>query len=349
MLPIRPALVQHPADCGCPSHRSRVVIEKADRLPRPIKQVIVLRSPFESAFVAAFEAMADEIRGQITDHAIDLVLRTKTTKPLLDRLPRNLGTLKVGGPVKVPVQKTPADDAPIPPAVVSLGGQGTLEDRLRRIMLAALDKAGRQEADRLKRQVRRDVSFRFDIVNPYSLKWIKEHTGDLVTGISLESRDAIASVVMHGFEQGVTPEQMSKQIREVVGLNARQAKAVTNRRTMLESQGLDPTEVDAKADAYAKRLLRERGENIARTETVTAANRGQTHAWQTARDANVIPKDTKKKWIAALGSDRTCSICTALAALPPIGIDDLWEYGGRRFEAGEAHPQDRCTQGLVIE
>lgn len=73
---------------------------------------------------------------------------------------------------------------------------------------------------------------------------------------------------------------------------------------------LTTAKIDQMVDAYTRKYLRYRSEMIARTEALRAANMGIQSAWtQAARKGLVQESLLRKRWLLALGSDRTCKYC----------------------------------------
>src|SRR5262245_55093509 len=123
----------------------------------------------------------------------------------------------------------------------------------------------------------------FDLTNPKALDAIERHGAQLVREITTESRGAIRAILRQGFSEGVTVDEMARRIRSSIGLTSRQAQAVENFRAAQLDAGVDEELVQQRADAYARRLLSQRATNIARTETIAAASRGQQAAWESAQ------------------------------------------------------------------
>jgi hypothetical protein len=118
----------------------------------------------------------------------------------------------------------------------------------------------------------------------------------------------------------------------------------------------------------ARRLLKRRAENIARTETIRAANMGTQFGWDAAADAGLLPPGTQKVWIATEDS-RTCPICAVLdgntvdlggnfdvsveATAFTIEGEEIRVTATRPMKRSSttrtppAHPSCRCTLGLV--
>lgn len=196
---------------------------------------------------------------------------------------------------------------------------------------------------------RLDVPMRFDLDNPYSVPWIERHGAQLVTRIGEEGRESIREAVARGFELGNPPREMARTIRASIGLRPEQTASVQRRLALHLAAGLDPETAAARAAAYAQKLLNGRALLIARTETIAAEAQGTLDSWRAASDQGFIVPGTKKRWIEAKGSERTCAVCEDLGAQDPIDLDDEWELpSGESVEGPPAHPACRCSIGLVI-
>lgn len=203
----------------------------------------------------------------------------------------------------------------------------------------------------------------FNVTNPEVVVWIREHVAEAVGGIMEATKAAIRLALEQSFQRGITTAETARTIRRLIGLDEARADAVWNLRDrILESPGMKvwagnvPIRVppagftedalNARLDRYAVKLLNDRAENIARTETITAANEGQSSAWvQAVRDRLLYPDMVERVWIVT-PDDRLCPICADLeGATAPIGGEfqspDLGPLPGP-----PAHPQCRCAQGL---
>lgn len=99
------------------------------------------------------------------------------------------------------------------------------------------------------------------------------------------------------------------------------------------------------ADAYDSILSAvgdgARADLIARTETMLAANNGQRQAWDQAVDNGLLTGAERVVWIATEGA---CHECDALDG-EERDIDG--EYSGDGADGPPAHPNCRCTEGIV--
>ncbi len=201
------------------------------------------------------------------------------------------------------------------------------------------------------------ISFNADY--PEAIQWAESRAAALVTEITAETRKALRSIVSRMFSEKINVQDAAKIIRNSVGLTEVQANAVVNlhqriitnpgaliqagkTRIRVPKTGMDATRLDNVLTKYADKLQRQRAMMIARTETIAAANEGQTMLWKQARDRGDLPKNVKHEWIASM-SERTCPICSGMNG-------EIVEVGAP-FSSGvtnpPAHPMCRCTTGLV--
>ncbi|MGB9886744.1 MAG: phage minor head protein [Moorellales bacterium] len=214
---------------------------------------------------------------------------------------------------------------------------GIIQDVFRDIA----EEVGKAAARELGRRIRAEL--RFDLLNPRAVEFIRQHTGDLIRQITEESRQAIRAIIRQAFEEGGHPHGQVKKIVQHIGLTERQSRAVENyRRRQLEA-GASKAEADRRAEAYAKRLLWDRAENIARTETLLAANEGQREVWRQAADQGLIDgAEFEREWITT-PDDRLCPLCLAMdGKRAPIG--GVYDNGSG---GPPLHPRCRCAEGLV--
>lgn len=189
------------------------------------------------------------------------------------------------------------------------------------------------------------AELRFDLMNPRSVEFIRDHTGELITQVTEETREAIAGVIDRAFTDGMHPRTSARHIRNTIGLTNRQASAVDNLRRRLREDNVPWPDVMNQTERYANDLLRQRSENIARTETLRAANAGQELLWlQAAEEGLINEARTLKEWIVT-PDDRLCEFCEPLdGQTQPLDGFFTSEIGN--VEVPPLHPQCRCAMGL---
>ena len=167
----------------------------------------------------------------------------------------------------------------------------------------------------------------FDVFNPRSVAVADKIVGKAIEGIAKETRKAIAYSIGEGIKEGRSMAQVAKDIRGVVGLNERQARAVHGYKGYLDEKrpDLSAAQKTKKVDAYSSKLHRQRADMIARTETARAQSEGTLEGYGEGGIERV-------EFLTAAGC---CPAC-----------DDL---NGQKFDIAEAigmipaHPGCRCT------
>ena len=208
----------------------------------------------------------------------------------------------------------------------------------------------------------------FALVNERAVRYAREVGSRLIVEVGAETQQAIADIIAQSLREGVAPRQQALLIREVVGLTRRDALAVDRFLKGAIDSGMTRGRARDQADRMARRLLKRRAENIARTETIRASNMGTQFGWDAAQDAGLLPSGTQKVWIATEDS-RTCPICALLdgkkvllsgnfdvseeaTAFTIVG-DEIKVTGKPRAlkrpsttRSPPAHPSCRCTMGV---
>jgi SPP1 gp7 family putative phage head morphogenesis protein len=200
----------------------------------------------------------------------------------------------------------------------------------------------------------------FDRTNAEAVIAAEEHAAEMVTAVSAETRQSINVIVQRMFTEGIPPKQAAGLIQKVVGLTEIQANAVVNLHMKIITSpgaliyagktpvrvpqaGMGTEQLDRTLTKYADRLTRQRAMNIARTETVRAANEGQMELWRQAQSTGQLGSQIRHEWIAD-NTERTCQICS--------GANGEVVVVGKLFSTGvtipPAHPSCRCSTGLVM-
>jgi len=194
------------------------------------------------------------------------------------------------------------------------------------------------------------IESNFTAVDPRAIAWAQQRAGARIQGITQESQKAVAESIVNGLKGGLTRDEVITRLRKIVGLDARQARALgafyeENLQQLLE-EGYTyeeaVAEVTKTSEQYRQRLLTQRATRIARTETLAAANAGRMLSWGEADAQGILPPDSMKRWKTAT-DERTCPICQ-----PMHNVAVQWQSA---FSTGDvmppAHPNCRCTAVIV--
>jgi hypothetical protein len=211
----------------------------------------------------------------------------------------------------------------------------TFEARYRALILAS----GKKELARL------GVEASFTLQNPYTPAWIQSQAGGLIREISQQTRQNIVQLTNSSFVDGLPPQQLAGLIRNEIGLLTREAAAVERRYESALSQGIPPAQAAAARDTYAAKLLDDRAERIARTETIAAEAQGQLASWRVARDQGFIVAGTRRTWISGPEELGVCPICSALDEVS-VAINEPWQSAKGPIMAPPLHPN--CLPGDAL-
>jgi hypothetical protein len=175
--------------------------------------------------------------------------------------------------------------------------------------------------------------------------WIRNYRQDRIVGLAQTQRDAIRDTLLRAAQNGDSPDEMARQIRQTIGLTANQAQAVLNYRQQLldldpaalkrglrdkrydrvidsavnNAGTLSPAVVDRAVDAYHRKMLASRAMTIARTEGVGAAN--NSHVESVRRWLNANPDYTVIKGWSAKLDKKTRPDHHAMHGQSVVGID----------------------------
>jgi hypothetical protein len=175
--------------------------------------------------------------------------------------------------------------------------------------------------------------------NPDALEAIRRQNLTRITAITEETRSAIRQALTTGLQRGTPPRELARQLRDVVGLNTRQAAAVEAFRVRLTAQGRDPAQLERMVDRYSRRQLTVRTEAIARTETMAALAEGKRAQWDRLQREGVIQADEWETVFVTAEDERVCPICAPLdGQRDPIG----------RGPQPPLHPLCRCDRQLTL-
>ena len=159
-------------------------------------------------------------------------------------------------------------------------------------------------------------------------KWVKQHSAELVTNISDNQKQAINALIQRATELKMTPDELSKMIRPVIGLSKPQTVANGNyyhkvKNELLKNNSRMKVETAEKrareaAAKYAERQHRSRAMTIAQNELAMAYSNGEYLAIKQAQEEGLLGKMMKQ--VMTSGVD-VCKGCQDLEG-NPIPVDE---------------------------
>ena len=156
------------------------------------------------------------------------------------------------------------------------------------------------------------IIVRFGVQSESAQEWLRRQSSRLIVEITESQRAAARHILTDGLSRGDNPRKTAielvgkfdpstgRRTGGTIGLTSREAAAVQKRRLDLINDGKTATQADKLAGRYASKLLKLRGERIARTETMAALNAGRMEAMRQAISAGQIRADAVTKiWMSA--------------------------------------------------
>ena len=192
------------------------------------------------------------------------------------------------------------------------------------------------------------VNIAFDATNPRAVEFAETQSAARVTGITTETRKAIQTHLARSLDEGVTPRDLARELRSIIGLNERQANSVVNLRRTLVERDTDPERIQRLVDRQSARLLRHRAETIARTEGMEAVSAGQHELFRQARDQGLLDESTIRRIPIVTPDDRLCPICRPIPSMNPkgVGLEQPFQTPVGPKMHSPFHVRCRCSQGL---
>lgn len=224
--------------------------------------------------------------------------------------------------------------------------------------------------------------YRFDMRNSRAERWVREQSGELITRITTAQRNTVQTRMFEGLQAGNNPKTIAtdivgrfdrvagKRVGGIIGLNEPQERAVaamrqdlmnldnnyftrTRRdasfdsvvRKMFEDGEVSSERIDQLTARYKDRLLKLRGDTIARDAAMEALNRSEYEALLQAVDLGAVNNDaTTRIWDSAGDDGRTRDDHLAMDG-QEVGLNEA-------FTAPDGselmHPQDR-SMGAAAE
>lgn len=232
---------------------------------------------------------------------------------------------------------------------------GAFTNSLETTYVDAGRQAMRQATDAIlasRRQTGLALRPRFDITNPRSVEFLRAYDYTLIRELVDQTRLGIGALVEDGYKNGKSLYDTMQRIRKLpgFGLTQRQMQAVINYQNSLIEGGMDTGRAADLTEKYREKMLKRRAENIARTETIRAANYGQQEAWRQAREAGLLPPETRRFWVVT-PDDRLCPDCRQVPGMNKegVGLDEMFQTPFGPLPGPPAHPQCRCAQRVRSE
>jgi hypothetical protein len=193
-----------------------------------------------------------------------------------------------------------------------------------------------------------DAEIAFNVVNPSAVQYAVIHGTEFIYEVAYATRIAIKSAVATALTEGLGVAPLKAQMLKLkIGLTEQQQDAVDHYEEKLEEAGVPPSRRAAKVKTFRNKKIRLRAMTIARTELAHASANGQEALWSNAAKEGVLDTSRlRRKWMTA-SHGNVCPVCIALGKLKPIPFAKSFSAAGFNGKNAPAHPNCRCTVGLV--
>lgn len=230
------------------------------------------------------------------------------------------------------------------------------------------------------------AEFTFNATDPNTVTGARTQTADLVRHIEEEAKEAVRIITATGAEFGLTPAKQAGAVKDFIGLpsnwadaplrfgeelrsgtvnagrllhdpfiglprsqRAMKRRVVTEIRAKIEAGTLTEADIQKYVRDYARNLLHRRALNIARTETMRAANAGQLESWKQATNEGVLPRTARRVVIVTPDERlRQTHLETARMNQDGVRMDEPFDtlFGRLMYPPWEV--LCRCTVGLIF-
>ena len=187
-----------------------------------------------------------------------------------------------------------------------------------------------------------------DLYRQLASQAAREIVAEQVTLIRRQARETIKRIVDEGFAERLSPDQIARRIRDVVGLDDRRAQALERFAARLRARpgDLTPAEVEHEIRLEYRRKLKSRAATIGRTETSHAAARAQRAIWDTAvAEGRLRPSRYVRVWMRVAGAQE-CPICGPLNGKRARLDGGYYESEGVTYDSPPGHPNCVCGETL---
>ncbi len=200
------------------------------------------------------------------------------------------------------------------------------------------------------------INFVFNVANPRVGPYAERISARRVREVSEGVRQVVRDIVRTEVPAGINPRDTARRIRGSIGLTARQERAVSNFRRMLETgdrQALDralrdkrfdgsirraiagekelsAAQIDKMVNRYRERYIKYRSEVIGRTEAIRALSGGGDEYIRSQVDAGLIDaRQVRREWVVTR-DDKLRDDHRAIPRLNPdgVGLDEPFAYPG---------------------
>lgn len=200
-------------------------------------------------------------------------------------------------------------------------------------------------ADYLAEVITTNTKVSFVLTDPNALKWIDKYAADEIVAISDSQRTAVKEIIQTGYRDGITYQKQAREIKQIIGLDPRRAKAVRNLEDRLRKKGrFTEAEIEKKSKKYAERLLNQRSRTISVQEATTAGSQGYYETTKGAVNRGILDPTVYEGYRIVTGDERLCPDCYGLMGESRVLPDGVYMSTGSATP--KVHILCRCVEGV---
>lgn len=254
-----------------------------------------------------------------------------------------------------------------------------LEDRIRIFSMIWTDRF-MLAANRTTALIRRETGRAgvvFDQASESAVLAMRDAQLRMMTEFLRTQRKVARESLVTGAGRGLEPASRARAFRDSIGLTSAQARAVQNFRAALESGrpsdalrrklrdrrfdrtvrrgNLTPAQIDRMVDRFREKLLKARGDVIARTEARRATNKGVNEAYGQAQAIGAIERGSvTQTWITSADEKVRGSHASMHGQIRPEGVPFISGLGNQlQFPGDENAPVEdvancRCILKITV-
>lgn len=187
---------------------------------------------------------------------------------------------------------------------------------------------------------------RFNMLNPGTASYLNKYRASRILELTKETRRSVEGIIRSSIVAGQNPMATAREVKRLVGLTEKQADAVRNYRTLLETgdltalnralrdkrfdgtlraavrdgKGIPAGKINTMVDAYERKYIKYRAETIARTESIRVLSAGRQQLWeQMQEEGKVQAGEIRRFWVPTYDA-RLRDAHAAIPGMNPEGV-----------------------------
>lgn len=226
----------------------------------------------------------------------------------------------------------------------------SIEDKvalgIRDELQAAIRESGRVTVGLMPSAAVLNPNFAFNTLNPVTVDFIRNYELNLIHQVSEGTRNAIRNKLRRDIIAGNNPRRTASEVKQTVGLTARQELAIENyrralteldplalerelrdkrydgtvRRALRQKTPLNPKQIDSMVARYREKFIRHRATTISRTESMRAVTVGQQASVKQMLASRAIDEQLIRRFWVNTKDKRTRDAHRLVPSMNPEGV-----------------------------